>query len=44
MAATGMVLAGQAAEAITTTTPWLKAQGDGIGRGHASAVALRVYW
>jgi hypothetical protein len=35
MAATGMVLAGQAAEA-TTATPSLKAQADGTDHGHAN--------
>jgi hypothetical protein len=34
MAATGMVLAGQAAEASTTATPSLKAHTDDTGGGH----------
>ena len=36
MAATGMVLAGQAAEAATTATPALKAHADGGGQGHTN--------
>jgi hypothetical protein len=37
MAATGMVLAGHAAEATTTATPSLKAQADGAGQGQANS-------